>query len=340
VLAFGHPFFQQGEFYAPVTASQVHVVIPSQVSGFVLASPLRELGSLVQDRLPAIMADTSLRNRMIPLSVFIHAGSGDTERRGEFHVEIVNNRYLTGQLAGLMTMNAITTYLPDRDDLTVLIRSKISIANHDPLQFTDYLSSNTGAARVIGGARGLRALVPLLFNPFGPVDIESIELSIDVTFAPNYGRIVEIHLPSAELTPGARNYVNVVLEHYRGARTTERIPFDVPATLAGSIVKLEVAPGDAAVLDAAPPDDLEELLAALRKLLPGNVFAVTLYTAQAGVAVRGKLIHDLPASALDRLHTGSRTQRARPYRVIARSTAPSKRVINGKKSILVKVADR
>jgi thiamine-phosphate diphosphorylase len=42
-------------------------------------------------------------------------------------------------------------------------------------------------------------------------------------------------------------------------------------------------------------------MAALRKLLPGNVYAVTIYTADEGAAVRGKLIKDLPASALDRL---------------------------------------
>ncbi|RMH36416.1 MAG: hypothetical protein D6689_22560 [Deltaproteobacteria bacterium] len=341
VLAFGHPFFEQGEFYAPVTAAEVHVVIPSQVSAFVIASPLRELGSLVQDRLPAIMADTSLRNRMIPMSVLVEADAGGTRQRGELHVELLNNKFLTAPLAGLMAMNAISRFLPDRDHATVKMVSTVRVKGYDePLSFVDYLHAPDGAGSVIGGARGLRVLVPLLFNPFAPVEIESIDIRASIQFAANYGNIEAIKLPAAELVPGERNHVDVVLEGYEGARYTQRIEFDVPERLAGSIVKLEVVPGDAAPVDAAPPKTLDDLVAALRKLLPGTVFAVTLYTAESGVAIDGKLIHDLPDSALDRLRTGSRTQRAAAYRPIYRTTAPSSRVINGGKSLLVKVADK
>jgi len=337
VLAFGHPFFDQGEFYAPVSASEVHVVIPSQISGFVLASPLRELGSLVQDRLPAIMADTSFRNRMIPMSVFVQVGDGDQQH--EFNVEVVNNKFLTASLAGLMAMNAVTRHLPDRDQVTVTMESTVEIKDHEPLHFTDYLHSDSGAGDIIGGARGLRVLVPLLFNPYTPVEIERIEIQFKLRFEPNFGEIEELRLPSEELEPGKRNYVNVVMELYEGKRVVERVPFDVPANLAGSIVKLEVVPGDAAPLDIAPPDSLDDLLAAIRQMLPGNVFAVTLYTAESGVAINGKLVRDLPPSALDRFHGGSRTQRSSAYKQIVRTTAPSSRVIDGGKSILIKVAD-
>ena len=80
-------------------------------------------------------------------------------------------------------------------------------------------------------------------------------------------------------------------------------------------------------------------MAAFRTLLPGNVFAVTLYSAEEGVAMDGRLVRDLPASALDRLRPGSRSPRAEPYQPVARSVYPSRRVINGDQSILVKIAD-
>ncbi len=129
------------------------------------------------------------------------------------------------------------------------------------------------------------------------------------------------------------------MERYDNKKIVQSIPFNVPKRLAGSVVKLEVVPGDVARLDVAPPENLDDMMAAFRKLLPGNIFAVTLYTAEQGVAIDGKLVRDLPASALDRLRTGSRSQRASGYKQIVRSTTPSKRVINGRKSILVKVAD-
>ncbi len=339
VLAFGHPFFEQGEFYAPVTVSEVHTVVPSQVAGFVIASPLRELGSLVQDRLPAIMADTSLRNKLIPMSVFIEAGTGKNFQKGEFHVEILNNKFLTAPLAGMMAMNAINRYLPDRDHATVLMESTIEIKGYKPLHFVDYLHAADGAGSIIGGARGLRVIVPVLFNPYTPAEIERIEIKFKLTFESNYGTIKELKLPSTELTPGKKNYVKVVMERYDKKEVVETIPFEVPKRLAGSVVKLEVVPGDVARLDVAAPKNFDDMMAAFRKLLPGNIFAVTLYTAEQGIAIDGTLVRDLPPSALDRLRTGSRSQRASGYKQMVRSTAPSKRVINGGKSILVKVAD-
>ena len=73
-----------------------------------------------------------------------------------------------------------------------------------------------------------------------------------------------------------------------GKDIVEQVPVDVPEKLAGSIVTLEVTAGDSAKLDAAPPVDLPSLMAAFRKLLPGNVWAATLYPADEGVSLDGK----------------------------------------------------
>jgi hypothetical protein len=67
---------------------------------------------------------------------------------------------------------------------------------------------------------------------------------------------------------------------------------------------------------------------------------VTLYTAEEGAAIDGRLVRDLPSSALDKLHTSAATPRIGTYRSIARSTSKASRVINGKQSILVKVRDK
>jgi hypothetical protein len=74
VLAFGHPMFQTGETYAPVATSYVHTVIPSAQSAFVMASPIKEIGALTQDRQAAIAADTNLRVPSIPVSITINSG--------------------------------------------------------------------------------------------------------------------------------------------------------------------------------------------------------------------------------------------------------------------------
>src|SRR5262245_17382129 len=189
VLAFGHPMFQVGEFYAPVSTTEVHTVIPSSMSAFVMASPAREAGTLVMDRQTTIAADTQLRSAMIPMDITIVTSAGKHTETGEFHVSLLDNKFLTGALAGAAAANAIGYYLPDRDHATVKIDSMVKIKGAEPIRFTDYLYAPDGASSVVGGARGLRALVPLLMNPFAPVTVERVDLKIDMRFSADYGDI-------------------------------------------------------------------------------------------------------------------------------------------------------
>ena len=51
----------------------------------------------------------------------------------------------------------------------------------------------------------------------------------------------------------------------------------------------------------------------------------------------GKLVRDLPASALDKLHPQSHTQRAAAYKPIARTVSRANRVVNGTSTALFRV---
>lgn len=335
VLAFGHPMFQTGETYAPVATAFVHTVVPSAMSAFVMGSAVNEIGSLVQDRQSAIMADTQLRTPTVPVDITIVSGSGKHSETGKFHVELLNNKFFTAQLTGAALMNAVNYYLPDRTDVTARVDSVVRIKGHEPITFVDYMYANDGASSVMGAVRGLRVLVPLLLNPYTPVQIERVELKVDLKFDANYGEIKEIK--TGDLKVG-RNTIKVLMSTWDNKDILEDVLVDVPESLAGTIVSMEVTAGDSAKLDAAPPVDFKTLLAAFRSLLPGTVWAVSLYPADEGIALDGKLVRDLPPSAMDKLRPQSHTHRAQVYKPIARTTSPAKRVVNGTATMLVRVA--
>jgi len=339
VLSCGHPIFGTGETYAPVSTASIHAVVPSAQSAFLMGSAINEIGSLVQDRQAAIVADTSLRAPTIPVDISITSGTGKHTETGTFHVEILNNKFLTPSLAGAAVMNAINYYLPDRENVTARVESAVQLAGQEPIQFVDYVYANDGAASVMGAVRGLRVLVPLLLNPYAPVSIRRVDIKVDLRFEANYGEIKEVKIPGSELVVG-HNQIQVLMSTWDGKDIIEEIPVEVPANVAGGIVQLEVSAGDAAKLDAPPPVDLPSLLHAFRSLLPGNVWAVTLYPADEGVALDGKLVRDLPQSALDKLHPQSHTQRAQLYKPISRTKSPTRRVVNGTSSTLVHVRAR
>jgi hypothetical protein len=340
ILAFGHPMFGSGETYAPVATAEVLGVLASAARPFVIAQPANEAGALVQDRQTMILADTSLRHPMIPVDIYMTVGEGKSKQTHEFHVEVWNNRYFTGGLTGAAAIQAVNALVPDRDHTTAKITSTLKLKGVKAFTFVDYLYSSDGATSVVFGARALRALAPLLMNPWAPVQVENVKLEFDFTFQTNYGDIKRIKLPKMELAPGERYMVEVVLETYGNKDVVDQVPIEIPESLAGQIVTLEIAPGDAARLDAAPAVDLDSLIKAIRKLLPGNVYAASLYAAGEGIAVGGIAVSDLPASAHDKLRPQTATQTVDAYRPIARTLSPAKRVVNGTASVMVKIADK
>ncbi len=339
VLGCGHPMFTLGEVSFPAAVAEIHTIVPSAQSAFKLASPLRELGSLVQDRKTAIVADTTKRSAMIPVDIKIKTAAGEQE----FHSRVVDHRFLTPQLTTIALASAVELLTPDIADATMTLRSTVQVRGQDPLYFTDYLYSADGMSlAALSTARGLRVLVPLLFNPFEPVRLERISIEANLSYRADFAEIVGVRVPDLELPFGEETWVDVDLRPYdQGAIRSVRVPFTVPESLAGALVKIEIVPGDQAKPDSAAPENLSQVLDVLRnKTFPANVLVATMYTPSEGVMLAGRVIPDRPDSALDTARPATTSRKVDAYRSILRSTVPMKSVATGKQEIVVKIADR
>ncbi len=337
VIAFGHPMFGMGEAYLPVTSAEIVTIIPSLMSSFKLSYPLRTLGSLTSDRQSSIAADTSLKAETIPVNIKIRTGNGAQT----FTADVIRHRFLTPQLVMIVVASAAQLYAPDITDATIMMKSTLALKGYDPLTFTDYIYSVEGASpNAVASARGLRALVPLLFNPYQPVRMDRLDVEVEVTFKADYTEITALRVPDMELPYGEKTYVEAVMRPYGGKEYVEKIPLVIPEKLAGSLVKLEVVPGDAARPDVAPPDSLDDVLTALRKTYPATTLVTTIYTPDEGLAIEGKTLPDLPDSAMDTARINTSSKRTEAYRSLARTVVPSKRVVIGRQELVVKIADK
>jgi hypothetical protein len=337
VIAFGHPMFGMGEAYLPITAAHIHTIIPSVNSSFKLSSPMRMLGSLIMDRQSSIAGDTALRAELIPVTVKARSPSGEHV----FRANVIRHRFLTPQLVMLVVSNAAEATVPDISDATLLLKSTLALRGHEPLSFTDYVYSAEGAsANAIGAARALRALVPVLFNPFAPAHLERIEIDLTVSYKKEFTELAGIRVPSVELPYGEKTYVEVTLRPFGGKEYVEKIPLVVPERLAGSVVKVEVVPGDVARPDVAPPTSLDDVIEALRRTYPSNTLVATIYTPDEGVSIDGRVLPDLPDSAIDTVRPATSSRRPEAYKSITRAVIPSKRVVMGKQELVVKIQDR
>lgn len=337
VLAFGHPMFSEGELYLPVTTAHVHMVIPSAQMSYVMASPGKEVGSLVQDRQSTIMADLSLRAPMIPVQI-------DLAMRGEpthtLRAEVAANKWLTSQMILSVARSAIDRFAPDRDIASARITGDIAIKGHGTLTVVDAGFDAEGIANALGAMRSLRMISPLLQNPFAPLEIERVHLRIEGGYDIRLAMIKGLELEAPQLVPGRRNYVQVRLETYDGEPRYERVPVDVPMSLAGTVVQLELASGDVAKSDAPMADDIGSMLRVFRSMLPATSFVATIYPPGEGVSVAGNVLLDVPGSAADRLRPITRVQRAQPYAPMLRTVTPTDASLQGTISKLVRIGNK
>ena len=337
ILALGHPMLNSGETYLPISTAEIHTVMASLGQSFKMASPLIELGSMVQDRQSGIVGKLGQHAAMIPLRVRV-GGPGHAVR--EFNVEIVRHRFLTPLLAGAVIANATQEAASDVADATVTLSTELSIHGYPPLKLVDQAFSTEGvSSKLIGAAAGIKAIGDIIFNPFAPASLDRIDVQVEVNYKPDVAEITGISMRTNEIEPGTRPALVITLRPYNGPEISETVPLDIPLGLAGATLKIEAAAGNLVKPEQAPPESLGALLDNLRKSYVASSIVVSVQSCDEGLTLRENVLPDLPASVLDTLRPGASTRRGETYKLATRVVVPMSRIITGKRELSVKVKE-
>jgi SpoIVB peptidase S55 len=335
VLAFGHPMFGNGEVSLPMVTGQVHTFISSQASSFKLATPLAEIGTVVQDRPSCIVGDLSLRAPMMPVTVRVNA-PGMAPRT--FRAEVARAKRLAPALAAAVLSSAIAGAEPDQADMAVSLSTKVGLRGLPPVEMRDETFSGEGLSpRLLANLRGVRALGEIINNPFEPVGIERLDFDVNIVFRKDYAEIVGVSLPGDVVEAGGTVPLRVTLRPFAGREYVETISVPIPESLAGKQVRVEVASGASVRPDVARPEDLPGFINALKSYYTASSIVVSLSLPEDGVSLRGKLLPNLPPSALDTLRTARGTRRAESYRIADRIVIASNRPVAGRQDLVLDV---
>ena len=337
VLAFGHSMLNAGELYFPVSTAEITTFMPSLVSSFKLGHSLHPVGVLVQDRVAGIVADTSRTAEMIPATfTFLSAGQKPKVLRTELAV----HKLLTAVLAGVVGTQGINIATSDVADAVVRVDSTLKVAGFAPLKHTDHLFVTEGfSGRMLGKTTGLRQMQELLGNPFAPVRVESFELTVEVSWKPQAADLVGLSVPSDEIEAGQKIPLQVTVRPYGGALAFVTLPVEIPRTLAGQTVKIEVQAGPDVKPDTAPPNSLSDFVENLRKIHSGRSVAVTLHSTSEGVHLRGRQVEGLPASVLATLRPTATSRRGDVQKRLYRTVYDMDWVMAGKQELSVMIKD-
>jgi hypothetical protein len=337
VFAFGHPLFGIGSVSLPMVQGEIHAIIPSLSSSLKMSSPIAVIGTVTDDSRSGVIGLLGDRAGTVPVQVRV-ASKGTS--KPAFTVAIARHRRLLPMLATMAISTALSEAVPDVTDMTADVTTRLFVRGFPPLELRDVIfASENLAPRVLAMSHGMRALGELLGNPFAPAVVDKIEVDARVEYRADTAEIVALASPGDKVRAGGRLPLRVTLRPYQGAEFVETLDIEVPRSLAGRAIKIEVAGGAQVKPDLPRAEDLRGFVENLRTYYPAASLVVSLTTRDDGVALRGRLIRNLPPSALDTLRPAGQSRRADAFHVIKRTAFPRAGVFTGSKDIQVQVRD-
>jgi hypothetical protein len=335
VFGFGHPMFSLGAVRLPMVLGEIHAIIPSLSSSLKVSSPLKEIGVVTDDGKNGIVGVLGEPAAKVPVVVHVSSQGKD---KPSFSVEVARHRKLLPVLSTMAISTALADAIPDFADVVADVTTRLGVRGYGTVELRDQVFSGESLApRVMVMSHGMRALGELLGNPFAPVIVERIDVSARAEFRTGTADIVALASPSEKVRPGEKLPLRVTLRPYHAAEVVEPVSIEIPRTMAGKIVKIEVAGGSTVKPEMPKPEDLDGFIQNLRKYYPATTLVVSLATKDDGTSLHGKLIRNLPPSALDTLRPASQSRHADEIRMLRQAAFPGSRILSGKAEIAVQV---
>lgn len=335
VLAFGHPMLGIGAVKMPMVLGEVHAIIPSLSSSLKMASPLLEVGSITDDGKNGVVGVLGDMASKVPIEVRV---TSQGKEKPPFRAEIARHRRLLPLLATMVISTALSEAIPDVTDMIADVSTRLHVRGFAPVELRDQVvSSDTLAPRVLAMSHGMRALSDVLTNPFAPAIVDKIEVVANVEFRAGSADIVALAAAQEKVRAGAEVPLRVTLRPYGGSEVVRNVSIAIPPDFAGKTVKIEAAAGAQVKAQVAHAEDLDGFIRNLRAYFPATALVVSLSTKESGASLRGRLIHDLPPSAIDTLRSASASRRADTVHMVEQVPFAGARVLVGQKDITVQV---
>jgi hypothetical protein len=340
VLAFGHPMSDLGEHYIPVTSAWIHMFMPSYSSSYKISTALGELGSLVQDRRPCIIAESGRKAPMIPVTVTLEPKG---ERKQDYSFEVFSNRQATPFYLNYAFRTILSHALPDGYDTTVSARFSFDTDGAGTITMDDHFYARSGAGHefYVNQMRGFRVLAFLLQNPIARVRIKRFRVHVRSEIGARVADLDDVRLGATSVAAGeTANLLVTFRRRYTSNTYVKVVPLAIPRHIpSGTLLKVEVAAGPSEDVDTAPLETIADLLALVGRMHHARQLVVRLLLPGEGTTVGGRFVADLPGSVLDSLRSGTSARNQVLHRTSARTVIEMDDIIAGRTQLYFRVRD-
>src|SRR4029079_17775244 len=199
IYAFGHPFFNVGPSQFPMTRAYVYTMMPSLMSSFKISSMGEVIGTMQQDRAPAIAGTLGKGPAVVPMKVTLQSQRDQGKSERTFTFNVANDQVFTPLLTYVALANTLSSYERQFGAATFSIKSRAQIKGHDDLILEDVF---TGDNAVLGASTAIAGTITMLLtNDREPIRVSGLNVSIDATESSRTSTIERVWLD--ELRPRA-----------------------------------------------------------------------------------------------------------------------------------------
>jgi hypothetical protein len=339
VLGFGHPVLGEAGAELPLASASIKAVIPSQQISLKLWSVLGEVGASETDGQSGLAGRIGRRATTIPVTLSV--SRRDVGREDTYRLELARHPLLTPELLGTIAAAVLAVGGSPGAESSAHLVTTFSPVGFPALHYDDWYSGPDLAAQVAHEV----AAVPevLLSNPFGPVEVEGVTVSVEVVRERRRATIESLSLEEVAVRPGDTVKVVVTLAPYREPRQERTLEFQVPKDAQPGPRILVVGNAQSEMrLDLLArrhhyePRSLPELMALLQEEFKQTRLYGRVSQGAFGVAIQGVELPQLPASVLQVLSSPLETDRSAIIGSLS-ATTETPWVLEGVRAVYLKV---
>ena len=335
-IAFGHPFKGLGQIHLPVGGADVQWILASQANSFKMAVPTADIGTLDQDRQPAISGRMGPRAVMIPIQMSVKAA--DTGETRLWNVEVTDQPMFFPLATGVVIGNAVRVSEPVALDASLKMRLTFHLdGGYAPIVYEDHLIGLGGTAQMGEVQAKATAIAKALgHNGFKRVRVTRVEAAFVIEESRAIGFLESIRMPSTEVDVGEEVDLEMTFLRPNGVPEVIHMTLPpIPRELAGEKLVIKIGAEQTMAPERPEPARIEDILDYLRAQIPRNRLAAVIELPDKSVMFRGQRLTDLPVGVLDEISGHARATKT--GKSTLRATKDMPWAIEGKASIQLMV---
>ncbi len=299
VYAFGHRFLSLGPTELPFTRAEVITLLANVNTSFKISTARELMGIISQDRNTAVTGSVGRRAAMLPLDISVVE---ETKPAGEYHMQMVRDRYLSPYLLQMALFSAIDATQRATGASSVTVRGSIQFEGRPETVEVRSVYAADGGSNMMASTTTAVTLSYLMQGGFDALKVNRVAFRLETSNAKQGMNIGQVYLSRREVKPGETVELTTVLDGENGRQLIRTVKYTVPPGTAPGTLNFTVADGSqTSVADlkqvlAVTPRNPEQMISNVNRLRSADAAYLRIWRAENAYEVNGEELPDPPPS--------------------------------------------